>query len=518
MISLWLKHFTFIPLLAAACFCYTPVQAETLATPSTATIYIDGRVTHFTAYNINGENYFKIRDIANSVNHTKSCFNVEWYEEQNTIVLKSGESYIPTGQEMQVSFDKEPKPIQKSESKVFLNDSQIDIKSYRIEDNTYYRLRDIAEQFHFLVDWDDCLQTIFIQTNTQSSKPEMNLNAQEIYDKCSPSVFYIETYDMNGIPFGSGSGFFIDTNGTAVTNLHVLEDALSAKVVLTDARELPVKKVIGYNVDKDIAIIQIEGEDFPGLELRNSSTIKGGEKIYTLGSPMGLSNTISEGIVSNPVREIEGSRYIQISAPISNGSSGGALLDSYGKVIGVTTAENPYGQNLNFATPADFIQDTLDENKETLSFQEFAAQRTIENYQSIQAFDIIVQEKEPNDIPQQAQFLYNGSSVIGTINDKYSDWYFSACYLPGTVKLYCYTEPDVLDNLLLRVMDDTGRSVEATRYNLDNHTRGLYVEYRVREASYINIELQAKKEKLEKNIDYTFYYEFVPENADKGAR
>ena len=177
-------------------------------------------------------------------------------------------------------------------------------------------------------------------------------SAEEIYEKCSPAVFYIEVYDKSGSALGSGSGFFIDTNGTAVTNHHVIEDAYSAKIQLSDTgRVYNVLGVYDYSEENDWAVIKVDVKNTSCLKIGDPKTIVGGAAVYAIGSPLGLQNTISEGLISNPLRVIGGVNYIQISAAISNGSSGGALFNKFGEVIGITSAGFDEGQNLNLVIP-----------------------------------------------------------------------------------------------------------------------------------------------------------------------
>ncbi|MCD8035992.1 MAG: S1C family serine protease [Clostridiales bacterium] len=200
-----------------------------------------------------------------------------------------------------------------------------------------------------------------------------DMTAEEVYAECSSAVFYIEVYDENGKAIQLGSGFFIDSDGTAVTNYHVLEGGSSAKITLSDTGEVyDVAGVYDYDTERDIALIKIDGSGFSYLEMGDSDNINGGATVYAIGSPFGLSNTISQGIISNVSRTISGQEYIQITASISSGSSGGALINTSGQVIGITSGEvaqststgTVTGQNLNLAIPINSIQ-TLEKNSLT---------------------------------------------------------------------------------------------------------------------------------------------------------
>ena len=189
-----------------------------------------------------------------------------------------------------------------------------------------------------------------------ASNEKQVLTSEEIFAKCSPSVFYIEVSDGAGKVFASGSGFFLDSNGTAVTNYHVIDGASSAKVTVSDTgNTYDVAGVYDYNVDEDWAIIKVNGSNFKPIVNGSPSTVVGGATVYAIGSPLGLQNTISDGIISNPNRDMGTVKLIQISTPISHGSSGGALFNKYGEVIGITSSGFDDAQNLNFAVPITYI-------------------------------------------------------------------------------------------------------------------------------------------------------------------
>ncbi len=181
------------------------------------------------------------------------------------------------------------------------------------------------------------------------------LDAEQISAQCSDAVFYIEVYDESGTAFASGSGFFIGANGLAVTNYHVIDGASSATITMTDGSVYDVLGAYDYSVDKDIALLQVDCSGVPYLSAGDTSTIVGGAAVYAIGSPLGLSNTITQGIISNVNRVLYDHSYIQTSAAISHGSSGGPLINKYGQVIGIITATLEEGQNFNLATPYTYI-------------------------------------------------------------------------------------------------------------------------------------------------------------------
>ena len=175
------------------------------------------------------------------------------------------------------------------------------------------------------------------------------LNSEEIFQKSSDAIFMIETKALTDSDFGSGSGFFITSDGIAVTNLHVISHMSSATIKTTDGSIYPVEGIIAINAKADLAIIKIKGSGFPYLELGNPYSLRIAQRIYCIGSPYGLDNTISDGLVSSLDRDYDGHGAIQISAPLAPGSSGGALLNEYGQVVGVTTATYGDEGTVNFA-------------------------------------------------------------------------------------------------------------------------------------------------------------------------
>lgn len=212
--------------------------------------------------------------------------------------------------------------------------------------------------------WRSEMSTLVSRMVDLSSRKEFELvpradgyNAKQVASMCSSGVFFIKIFDKYGYSIKSGSGFFISKTGMAVTNYHVISGGASATVTTVDGRVYKVGKYYDVDIYNDLALIQIEGVGFNALELGNSDEVVAGESIFAIGSPYGLEDTITAGIVSNTKRMLGGITYIQHSASISPGSSGGPIINDKGKVIGVTTAfiNEQDAQNLNLAVPANLI-------------------------------------------------------------------------------------------------------------------------------------------------------------------
>ena len=192
------------------------------------------------------------------------------------------------------------------------------------------------------------------------------LSAEEIFDMIAPSTVEINAI---GDTFEStGTGSFIDNEGTVVTNYHVIESCHTINIKAQNGNTYKVQSVLGFDKDRDLAIIKTDCQNERFIEFE-SDKAKTGEKVYTLGSSLGLTGTFSEGIISSASRKIEGLEFIQTTAPISSGNSGGPLVNEYGKVIGITTGAFTEGQNLNLAIPASAINEISRER--TYSINDF---------------------------------------------------------------------------------------------------------------------------------------------------
>jgi len=167
---------------------------------------------------------------------------------------------------------------------------------------------------------------------------------------------------------GIGTGFIIDKNGHIITNNHVVEDADKIKVKLKDEREFEAR-IIGRDPQTDLALIKIEakGGDLPVASLGRSADLKVGQWVVAVGSPFGLEQTVTAGIVSAKGRVIGSGPYdnfIQTDASINPGNSGGPLLNLNGEVVGINTAIIAHGQGIGFAIPIDMAAQIVGQLKE----------------------------------------------------------------------------------------------------------------------------------------------------------
>ncbi|MBO5032716.1 MAG: trypsin-like peptidase domain-containing protein [Lachnospiraceae bacterium] len=169
------------------------------------------------------------------------------------------------------------------------------------------------------------------------------------------SVVMITIHDSTGKPIGSGSGIMIGRKGYILTNSHVACGGKFYTVKIEDdENSYRTDEMIKYNQVLDLAMIRIDRSLNPLPVYKGAQKLVRGQKVVAIGSPLGLFNSVSDGIISG-FRSIDHVDMIQFTAPISHGSSGGAVLNMYGEVIGISTAGFDDGQNINLAVGYEFI-------------------------------------------------------------------------------------------------------------------------------------------------------------------
>ncbi len=181
--------------------------------------------------------------------------------------------------------------------------------------------------------------------------PAVANTPEQIFVQVSPSVVVVDIFDAKGKSIGQGSGAVIGA-GQVITNCHVVQWGKSLQV-----RQLgkTFKATLQYaDPDRDLCQLSVPDLQAPPVALGTAKKLRVGQRVYAIGAPQGRELTLSEGLISN-LRPYEGSQYIQTSAAISPGSSGGGLFDDQGRLIGITSFQFIEGQNLNFALPVDWI-------------------------------------------------------------------------------------------------------------------------------------------------------------------
>src|SRR6516225_9395050 len=186
--------------------------------------------------------------------------------------------------------------------------------------------------------------------------PAQAYTVPEIVAKAKPAVVKIVTIDEKGSTSQLSTGFFISSDGQAVTNRHVIEGAASIAGVNNNGAVFLFERVVVQPVGVDLVILKFRATDVPFLTLGKSTTAVEGQKVIVIGNPTGLTGTASDGIIS---AFRENRSLLQITAPISPGWSGSPVMDENGQVIGVATLQIVEGQNLNFAIAVEEVSAAL---------------------------------------------------------------------------------------------------------------------------------------------------------------
>ena len=177
---------------------------------------------------------------------------------------------------------------------------------------------------------------------------------QQIIEEVEPATCTIYTYDEYGAPSGSGSGFFIESTGVGVTNWHVLDKSVKALVKMPNGNQYEVDSVLCASAKKDLLVFKIRNTTnivFPTVSFCTEKPIKG-DAVYNISAPLGLESSVSEGILAS-YRENNQGELVQVTSPLSPGSSGSPLLDTKGNVFAVTSFKRRGGENVSFGVVID---------------------------------------------------------------------------------------------------------------------------------------------------------------------
>jgi hypothetical protein len=195
---------------------------------------------------------------------------------------------------------------------------------------------------------------VSLPAGAHAQEPE---TLEELAAQATRAVVLIDAETTSGNR--QGSGFLVDSDGLILTNHHVVRDARSLRVKLASGDLYDVVTILATDDRRDLAVLQVAGFDLPSLPLGNSDSVRIGHPVVLIGSPLGLENTVTTGVLSGRRQEPEGFQLMQISAPASRGSSGGPVLSQKGLVVGIASSQMQVGQNLNFAVPINYARGLL---------------------------------------------------------------------------------------------------------------------------------------------------------------
>lgn len=201
---------------------------------------------------------------------------------------------------------------------------------------------------------------------------ETTLTVRQAADRLTAAVFRIDLYEKQknvdkGTPTSTASGFFISADGMAVTNYHSIDGGIYATATLSTGETFPIERVLYYDPEIDIAVVKVSRTTDKGkttsafkyLEMAGTGDVRPGDKVYSLGNPLGSGLAVSEGVVSATDREVPGYAWpcVMNTADISKGSSGGVLMNVYGQAIAVTTGAYAQGNSMYLGVPVDPVME-----------------------------------------------------------------------------------------------------------------------------------------------------------------
>ncbi|PWK09699.1 stalk domain-containing protein [Tumebacillus permanentifrigoris] len=353
-------------LLGALLLSALPTLSVHAATPDAIGLTINNKIVHFETMPLqqNGRVLVPLRAISEAIGAT-----VEWDAKTQTATI--------TRDHDKIAMTLGSTTAHKNDQAVTL-----DVPPQLIDDATMIPVRFLIEGLGLQAKWDETTKTVSIDTRPAISQPlppvtnQSALSIKEIA-KNFDRVVMINIYDEDGKLLGSGSGMVVSADGKILTNHHVLAEATTAKVVFQDQTTFTASKVLLDDPDRDLALMQINVSNLTTVQFGNSDQLELGDNVVAIGSPLGMQNTLSAGLVSGlhrkiPVSKTKEVEFLQTNAPYTFGSSGGALFNMYGNVIGVTSQSAAYvGGELNFAIPSNDVTRFLEQPVTPMSFPEY---------------------------------------------------------------------------------------------------------------------------------------------------
>lgn len=197
-----------------------------------------------------------------------------------------------------------------------------------------------------------------------STTPPPERSVRELVNQLGEAVVQVRT------PGGLGSGFFLNEEGYLITNFHVVEGETQISIEVYHQRGAQIERktykqvrIVAMNKFQDLALLKVDEKDAPKfafVALGDPDSLAVGERVFAIGSPLGLERTVTEGIVSTKTRQMQGELYLQTTAQINPGNSGGPLFNQRGEAVGVTNMKVAFGEGIGFAIPIDTVKRFVD--------------------------------------------------------------------------------------------------------------------------------------------------------------
>jgi S1-C subfamily serine protease len=302
----------------------------------------------------------------------------------------------------------------------------------------------------------------------------------DIVAHSKPAIIEVIAFDDQNRPLKTGTGFFITSDGIAVTNYHVIQGASSVAAMTNDGAFFAFEGVVYTPPGVDLALLKFAAHDAPWLKLGRSDTATEGQRVLVIGNPTGLQGTVSDGLIA---AFRQNHSLIQITAPISPGSSGSPVLDESGLVVGVATLQRVEGQNLNFAIAVESVNEALNSLIAQQRFQQQARQFPPASISSAPRAVLVREESKPDLNEFVREFVTSGNSDDPAVEssfyaeevDYFDDGRVNKGFVVNDIKTYDQRWPKrsywVDGNPAIKVVDlqgDVARAVVTLKFSVQN--------------------------------------------------
>lgn len=320
--------------------------------------------------------------------------------------------------------------------------------------------------------WDKDFSNITADTTVTAQWTKVSMSTTDLAEYVQARTVTVNVTTLNG-GSAAGSGFFIDDQGTIVTNNHVIEGATAMSVQVSDGGSYDVEKIIDFSGKYDLAILKI------GITGNNyldfcADGVKTGEQVYAVGSALGtLTGSFTAGTVSSTSRTVGLIDCIQMDAAISHGNSGGPLVNVYGEVVGINTYSYSNGENLNLAIKTSVLDKlTRDKNYTVSDYKEWYTKETARSYSPYDGTDYYYSTVNTYQVVTGAKCLYSVDTDGNSAEGYYDCAYY---YIYGYVVSEYDAYVDYLKGLGF-VYDSDEQFTDGTSYYYYNEQSGILMD------------------------------------------
>jgi S1-C subfamily serine protease len=307
----------------------------------------------------------------------------------------------------------------------------------------------------------------------------------DIVAHSKPAIIEVIAFDDQNRPLKTGTGFFITSDGVAVTNYHVIQGASSLAAMTNDGAFFAYEGLLYAPPRVDLALLKFSAHDAPWLKLGRSDTAVEGQRVLVIGNPTGLQGTVSDGLIA---AFRQNHSLIQITAPISPGSSGSPVLDESGLVVGVATLQRVEGQNLNFAIAVESVNEALTSLIAQQRSQQETRQFPTASVSSAPRAELAREESKPDLRKFVREFISSGnyddpvleSSFYAEEVDYFDDGKVSKEFVVNDIKHYDQRWPKrsywVDGDPAIRTVDsegDVARAVVTFKFSVQNGQKSV---------------------------------------------